>query len=259
MTRRNKQKPKIVTSLSSIEANFKRELDVFRTEVWEAAQYLYAYLAIHATVASDKSVHCLLNTAPLFWNTNLRALQGMIFITLGRVFDQSSQHNIDRMLKVAQDDLAIFSKEALARRKQGVDAEPPSYIAEFLDVVYEPTSSDFKQLRKCVGEYRKTYNKKYRGLRHKVFAHKELSDPDDISNLFSEIQISELRGFIIFLMSLHEGLWQLYMNGIWAELDLLDQKPLIFNGGGEGVHDRITREVESFLSSASRGRDFRTP
>jgi hypothetical protein len=34
---------------------------------------------------------------------------------MGRVFDQKSTHNVDRLLKLAQDNPQIFSKAALAR------------------------------------------------------------------------------------------------------------------------------------------------
>ena len=76
----------------------------------------------------------LLNTAALFWNTNLAALQLSAFIVLGRIFDQSSKHNVDRVLKIAQDNLNIFSKAELGRRKQGASATPPDWLGRlFID------------------------------------------------------------------------------------------------------------------------------
>lgn len=93
--------------------DFENELEIFRTEADSAAQYLYAYLSIHETAGRRRSVHALLNTAPLFWNTNLSALQAGTFIVLGRIFDQDSSHNVDRLLHVAQRNLGLFSKTAL--------------------------------------------------------------------------------------------------------------------------------------------------
>lgn len=57
------------------EADFERELEVFRTEAETAAQFFYAYLDIHGCAGADKAVYRLLNTAPLFWNTILGGLQ----------------------------------------------------------------------------------------------------------------------------------------------------------------------------------------
>ena len=62
---------------------FEQELEIFRTEAESAAQFLYAYLSIHETAGKHASVHQLLNTAALFWNTNLAALQLSAFIVLG--------------------------------------------------------------------------------------------------------------------------------------------------------------------------------
>jgi hypothetical protein len=71
-------------NLASVEAEFERELEVFRTEAEGAAQFFYAYLAIHAAAGAKKPVYRLLNTAPLFWNTILGGLQTSAFVTLGR-------------------------------------------------------------------------------------------------------------------------------------------------------------------------------
>ena len=75
---------------------FEHELEIFRTEAEAAAQFFYAYLSVHETAGRHPTVFRLLNTAPLFWNTNLGALQTSAFIALGRIFDQDSPHNIDR-------------------------------------------------------------------------------------------------------------------------------------------------------------------
>ena len=80
--------------MTSPEARFERELEVFRTEAEAAMQFFYAYLTVHAVAKDHKPVYRLLNTAPLFWNTNLGALQTSAFIALGRVFDQSSSVTI---------------------------------------------------------------------------------------------------------------------------------------------------------------------
>ena len=86
-----------VMSMNVSEA-FERELEILRTEAEAAAQFLYAYLSVHETAGRHPSVVRLINTAPLFWNTNLGALQTSAFIALGRIFDQDSPHNIDRVL-----------------------------------------------------------------------------------------------------------------------------------------------------------------
>jgi AbiU2 len=67
--------------------SFRRELEIFRTESFQATQYFYAFLTIHSVAGDDKDIHRHLNTAALFWKTNLGALQISTFIVLGRLFD----------------------------------------------------------------------------------------------------------------------------------------------------------------------------
>ena len=154
------------------DAQFERELEVFRTEVAAGTQFFYAYLAVHAVAADRQPVNELLNRAPLFWNTCLAALQTAAFIALGRIFDQDSAHNLDRVLRFAQDSPQMFSRAALGRRKQGNNPQSPEWLDEYLRNAYEPTSTDFRRIRAHIRKRRKTYENNYRDLRNKVFAHK---------------------------------------------------------------------------------------
>src|SRR5947209_5308569 len=192
---------------------FLHELEVFRTEEESATQFFYAYLAVHAVAYEKEDIRDLLNTAPLFWNTCLAALQTSTFIALGRIFDQKSPHNLDRVLRIAQDNPQIFSKAALARRKQGGNTKRPHWLDEYLRNVYEPTPKDFRRLRTYVNRRRRIYVANYRDVRHKYFAHKEVSDPTEIALLFSKGNNKELQQLFAFLGSLYDALWELFFNG----------------------------------------------
>jgi hypothetical protein len=241
------------------EAEFEAELENFRREVEGGAQFLYAFLAIHAVAGDRPEVHALLNRAPLFWNTNLAALQSGIFITLGRIFDQRSPHNIDTVLRLAERNRGIFSKSALGSRKQGTSAHRPAWLDQYLVDAHEATRDDFRRLRGHVKKRRLLYERNYRDLRHKVFAHRELADPAAVTALFSKTNIRELERLFTFLSSLHEALWQLLFNGRKPVL-----RPLRYSvkrmrdlpspsQHGNGVHERIVQETERFLSSAACG------
>lgn len=235
---------------------FEQELAVLRTEAEAAAQFFYAYLTIHAVAADDQSVYKLLNRSALFWNTVLGALQTATFITLGRILDQSSPHNVDRVLKLAQNHPDLFSRRALGIRKQGNAQTPPEWLPEYLLDAYVPKAEDFRRLRSHVQKHRKTYNEKYSDLRSKVFAHKELTDPSAVSALFAKTNIRELQRLLIFFSSLHEALWQLFFNGRKPTLqprrysmqrmrDL--PSPAV---RGRDVQERITLEADQFLMAA---------
>ena len=238
-------------------ADFEQELEILRTEAEAATQFFYAYLTIHAVAGDHKPVYRLLNNSALFWNTALGALQTATFITLGRIFDQGSRHNVDRVLRIAQKHPEIFSKSALAVRKQGNASTPPEWLPEYLREVYVPTAADFRRLRAYVHKRRKTYEAKYRDLRHKVFAHKELTDPAAVTALFAKTNVRELQRLLIFLSSLHEALWQLLFNGRKPVLrprrySLKRMRDLPSPAERrEGVQERITHQAEQFLMAAA--------
>jgi len=77
-------------------ARFAAELDVFRKATDEASQYLYAYLTIHRMARRRRRVEVQFRRNSLFWLTLASSLQISLLITLGRVFDQKSKHNLDR-------------------------------------------------------------------------------------------------------------------------------------------------------------------
>ena len=154
--------------MSDPEQLFNEELEIFRTEAQAGAQFLYSYLAFTATVGKNRKALSLINRTPLFWKTIAAALQTSFFIVLGRIFDQKSVHNIDRLLKIAQDNINIFSKATLVSRKKQANANADE---EYFKNSYEPTKHDFRNLRKKVKDYRKIYENNYRDIRSQFYAH----------------------------------------------------------------------------------------
>lgn len=202
-------------NMKTKEDKFKYELEVFQTEVESGIQFFYMYLAFNSVLCKNKQALKIVNRTPLFWRTNVGALQTSSFIVLGRIFDQDqkSKHNIDRLLRVAQEHSDIFSAEALEVRKRAGSANANEWISDYMKDVYVPSADDFRRLRKYVSKYRKIYEKKYRDIRHKIYAHKELSDKADVYNLFAQTNTIEMQKLLIFLNRIHEALWQLFHNG----------------------------------------------
>jgi hypothetical protein len=256
MARRRKRHAPVPQPSVNAEADFERELEVFRTEAETAAQFFYAYLDIHGCAGADKAVYRLLNTAPLFWNTILGGLQTGAFVVIGRIFDQDSVHNLGRLLRAAQDHPQIFSKAALAKRKQGAEKTPPDWLDSYMKHVYVPKPADFRRLRGYASKQRKIYLEKYQPLRHKVFAHRGLSNKADVSALFAKTNIREMQRMLVFLMSLYDALWGLFVNG---HRPVLRPQPFsvkrmrqraVKNSRGGSLLERLVREAESFLKSA---------
>ena len=195
------------------EEKFHHELNVFREEVESGIQFFYTQQAINIILRNDKVALKVINETPLFWKTNISALQTAYFIVLGRIFDQQSRHNIDGLIKLAQDNREIFSKEALANRKRELDSNADEWLDGYLKEVHEPTTEDFRRLKKHIKKYRRVYENSYRDIRRKIYAHKELSIGTEIQKLFSKTTFSELEMLFSFLIKLHESLWQLFYNG----------------------------------------------
>lgn len=244
-------------TMTTPDNRFESELEVFRTEAGQGTQFFYAFLAVHAAAAAHKPVLKLLNQSPRFWNTSLVALQTAAFIVLGRIFDQNSPHNLDRLLRIAQDNPRIFSKVSLGRRKQGNNSEPPPWLEDYLRDAYEPRPKDFRRIRAYVRKWRKVYEKNYRDLRHKVFAHK-VADRDETAALFGKTNIRELQQMFAFLNSLYEAVWEAFFNGgrlVLRPLRFSVKRMRALPSPGTGrwtTQEHITHEVTEFLLSASR-------
>ncbi len=236
---------------------FSYELEVFRTEAESAIQFFYAYLSINASLADNEKALQIVNEAPLFWRTNAGALQTSFFIVLGRVFDQKSNHNIDRLLRVAQDNADIFSKEALELRKRKGSKNADEWIDDYMKDVYVPTISDFRRLRKYVSKYRKIYVNGYRDIRRKVYAHKELSKPDDVQKLFAKTNVPEMQKLLIFLKRLYECVWELFHNGRKPVLRPMKysvkamRKAEIPKWQSSHVQEHMVQEIENFFRTIS--------
>ena len=200
--------------MSTLDARFARELEIFRTEAEQCAQFLFAFLAVHDVAYRRTAVQELLNRAPLFWNTCLGALQTSAFIALGRVFDSDSLHNVNQLLRLAQDNRTqLFSKAALARRKQAASSNAHEWLGEYLRYVGEPSADDFRRIRKWVARWRRIYEANYRDVRHQFFAHKQAAEQSEVTALFSKGTNRELQRLITFLGSLYQALWELFFNG----------------------------------------------
>jgi len=199
--------------MTAPEDEFARELEVFRSEAEEAICFFYAYFAIQMEASRKKDVLRILNQAPYFWMTVQSALQTSALIVLGRIFDEDSNHNMNRILKIGQSHIEMFSKTALADRKRKVSTSADEWLPEYLDQVYVPVPDDFRRLRKHVAKRRQIYNSIYHNLRNKVFAHKEISDKAIIQGMFQKIKVSEFQQLLVFPMRLQNALWELFHNG----------------------------------------------
>jgi hypothetical protein len=74
--------------LATTEAEYERELNEVRREVLLAIQAFYTYLEIHK-FAGGKENYQKINQDGFFWEIQLYGLQSTVFVTLGRMFDNT--------------------------------------------------------------------------------------------------------------------------------------------------------------------------
>lgn len=244
----------------SPEARFERELEHLRRDCNSAIQYLYVWLAFNDYLSESKQALAAINRTPLFWLANMSALQASLFITLGRIFDKNPKsHSIDRLLREAIKNPAIFSKASLARRKHR-QSPGAKWIRSHVSSAYIPTSADFRRLRRFVQAKRKIYGAAYGRIRHKVFAHNASGSSQKTDALFAKTKVGEIQRLLASLKAFYETMFQLYMNG---------QKPTIRQGGilstkqmqrrpashrhNETLQERAFGETYSFLNMYTGG------
>jgi hypothetical protein len=240
------------------EKAFAQELEIFRTEAEGAAQFFYTYLGMHEIAKRHKQVFRMFDEHALFWNTLLGSVQTSALITLGRIFDQHSEHNIDTLLGIAQRNLSLFSKAALGKRKQGIEPRPPRWLTQYLLSTYEPTQDYFRRLRKHVHKHRRIYEKNYRDLRNQYYAHKQAADPSTVAALVAKTNTKEMERLFVFLLKLHYALQELFNNGTKPvfrpfrySTTRMHQRPSAAVSG-EAVHERIIMHAEQALLGLAR-------
>jgi hypothetical protein len=238
------------------EAGFEHELEVFRRDSEEAVQHLYAYLTMHAVAGEQRAVRDLYNSAPLFWLTTLRALQTSVFIVLGRIFSLESEHGVHSLLRLAMRDREIFSLESLARRKSeiaGLD------VVEYIRHAYAPTVEDFRGFRRDIKDWRRIYEANYQAVRNQIFAHGEVSQPEDVNALFAKTNIQELELLVTDLVGFHARWLDLLQNGTRpvmqrAESSVAALCKMSVAACRHTLQGRVTNDTESSLVAMVQNR-----
>jgi hypothetical protein len=181
-------------------SRFLSELTIFHEEQAIAQRYFFGYLTIRGKAAKDKELLDVINLNPWFWITVDHSLLLATFIALGRIFDQDSPHNIDKLLSAVSADLKGFSHAALKARllAKGRSADE---AAAHVKHAHELTAKGVRALKNEVKKWRRIYRENYKDIRHKVFAHREVSDFDEIKALFAKTKVEELKKLFHFLNS----------------------------------------------------------
>jgi AbiU2 len=203
------------TLISDQEARFEYELLVFENEVHETMWCFYIWRTLKKAAPKSQKLFHQLNRNAEFWNTVDNSVQSNSLIVLGRIFDKDKTNNVERLLNLAKSCSAIFSKAAFRRRKEKQNPNASHIVDDLMKRVKEPTGADFRQLEEFVAARRRVYNKCYRKIRDKRYAHRERVD---LSGVFALTNTTELSKLLTDLKKLHDELWHWYHNGIKPQM-----------------------------------------
>jgi hypothetical protein len=185
------------------------EIEIFRKDEESAQQTFFAYIGIRDLIARRPDVHAAINRNAMFWLTTHRALFVSTFVGLGRIFDQDSAHNLDRLLSIVGRNIPELGRDALRQRKEQVISAEQA--AEYVKEKHETTAPDVRALRKEVDQWRKIYAPVYGEIRHHLAHNKGTAE--DLDALLARTDIEEMKRMFGFLHALHEGLRELHLNG----------------------------------------------
>lgn len=197
----------------NVAERFQATLEHFRQDAWSGIQLLYLDLAFNEALRKDENLLSVANRTPVLWNSTRHGWQCGYMIALGRAYDHTTQHNLCALLNLFSENLEIFSKPALAERKRAASPNADEWLPDYLRNVHVPTAADAKRLKARAKMHQGIYNKKYRPLRSKVFAHRVLGTQKEVVKLFSVTKILELQKLFVYLLKLHSALQDLYQNG----------------------------------------------
>ncbi len=230
--------------------SFSVQLESFRQESSVAAQYLYAEMAVQHAASLSEKLLARLNLTPQFWLVHLAATQTACYIAVGRIFDTRSPFNVDELINAFERDIDQFSRQALEARKSEGASSRPSWLDEYLEQAHYPDSRDVARLRRHVARHREFYKRAVKPVRHKVLAHREKHNHQDVQALYGQGKLREMWRTVTFLLALHDALWEQFHNGRKPVL-----KPTRFsvkqmyrgNNGRTGPHEIIVRETKTLM------------
>ncbi|WP_247542882.1 MULTISPECIES: hypothetical protein [unclassified Bradyrhizobium] len=201
--------PKKRTYVSPPPGDINAEIEIFRKDEESAQQTFFAYLGVLDLIARRPEVHAAVNRNAMFWRTAHHAMLVSSLIGLGRIFDQDSAHNLDRLLAMTARSLETLGLDALRRRKEAFITLEQA--ADYVKEKREITAADVRQLRKEVDAWRKIYAPVYGEIRHHLAHNKGAAEVLDA--LLARTNIEEMKRMFGFLHALHEALRELHLNG----------------------------------------------
>ena len=230
---------------------FERQLANLRNEAHLAACHAYAELTVRAALSKSRRLLSKVNRTPTFWKLTLQAHRSAAILAICRAFDSNGNYNLHNLLKSAEVDIAQFSRDALAARReaQGMSTKE---AAEYASTKYELKVRDVERLRRIVESKRVLYTRAFHGFRNRHLVHRVEVDPVRVSALHNGATVRDYWTLALFLGRLHMALWESYTNG---HAPRLGRQRYSINGyfrktpGAALAHERMIGDAQTLMAT----------
>lgn len=168
------------------ESEYEKEFRFLSVEIVDAMAVWQTYNEINRLALEDGEILRALNKDALFWKVQRYSLETSVFLMLGRIFDSATDaHSIHNLIAATLDNIEFFSKDALSARRIAGKAKP-NWLHEFVAGAWVPNkASDLRHLKKALKPHAERFRRVYRPIRHKVFAHRMMTDRQEMLELFA--------------------------------------------------------------------------
>jgi hypothetical protein len=196
-----------------LEAEYKRRFDLIADQITGATRAFYTYVEINKFASDNNDDYQKINRDGHFWSGELYALQTTWFIILGRIFDRTKDaYSIHDFLESTVAYKGFFSKRALAERKRAAAGHPePEWLPDYLKSAWEPSTADLEKIRSVVKSSDENWNKVYKPIRDKIFAHTNANVV--VSDLFRGTLVGDIEDILHDLNKIRTAVFQLLENG----------------------------------------------
>jgi hypothetical protein len=205
------------------EENFKSYFNTIKINLDMAADAFYIHEAILNIASSNKNVAAKLNENNKFWWVIIDSLQGSFISALARIFDDGRDTiSIHKLVNYCAEHPNLFSRASLEKRKSK-GGERPDWLDEYLDNAYYPSLDDLKIFYRELSPTRRLYDGcKYdraepdytlKRIRTEIFAHNISVQLDQIHELYTKADFTNIHYLIVNLYDFLEVMWQLFEEG----------------------------------------------
>lgn len=188
------------------------QIEKFREEVETAIRVFYAYEAMSKLLTEQQYVN-LVNNNVYFWKIFLSSCQTKLFITLGRLYDDSNDSfSFQNFIRTCRDNIEEFGYKSFERRRLKDYSMRPDWLDDYLRDGYFAKVEDIDALARLAKPFNRKMKGLYKEIRSKVFAHAIHMDEMVISNLFEGTNFEEIDNAHTALWSIYSQVRQLYHN-----------------------------------------------